>query len=86
MTANIGKFLEIFKTAISGDENFREGVCKIVLEKTKFPLDKKSITLKNNSICIKADPYMKTEISLHKEDILKAIQAKYPKKNIRDVF
>jgi hypothetical protein len=86
MQSNIAQFLDIFKTAVLSDDNFREDVCAIVLEKTKFPLEKKYVTCKNGTLHIKTDPYTKTEIQLHKEEILKAIQQKYPKKNIKDIF
>lgn len=86
MPANITQFLEIFKTALSGDEGFRSDVCEIILEKTKFPLEKSCVSFKNNNLSIKTDPYMKTEISLCKEEILKAVKEKYPKKNIQNIF
>ncbi len=86
MTLNISQALNVFKQAILGDESFREGVCEIVLEKTNFTIDKKKIIFKNSSLYIKTDPYTKVEISLHKDEILKAVQEKYPKKNIKEIF
>ncbi len=86
MQSNISQFLEIFKVAVIGDENFRDDVCAVVLEKTKFPVSKSCITLKNNNVYIKADPYMKTEINLHKDGILESVRAKYPKKNILNIL
>lgn len=86
MQSNISQFLEVFKTAISGDENFREDVCEIVLQKTKFSLEKKCVLCKNGILYIKTDPYMKTEILMQKNTILEDIQNKYPKKNIREIL
>lgn len=86
MTANISQFLEIFKQALSGDEDFKEDVCAIVIEKTGFLIDKKFVYCKNGRIQIKTDTYTKTEINLHREEILKAVQLKYPKKNIREII
>jgi hypothetical protein len=86
MQSNISQFLDIFKSAVLSDDNFREDVCAIVLEKTKFPIEKKCVTCKNGALQIKVDPYMKTEINFHREIILLAVQEKYPEKNIREIF
>ena len=86
MQSNISQFLDIFKNAILSDDSFREDVCLIIFKHTNFPIEKKCVTCKNNYLVLKTDPYMKTEISLCKEEILKAIQEKYPTKNIREIL
>lgn len=86
MTANISQFLDIFKQAVLGDENFKETVCAIVLETTKFSINKSTISLKNQNLYLKTDPYTKTEIGLHKEKILEKLKIAFPDKTIKDIF
>jgi hypothetical protein len=83
MTQNISQLLEIFRTAISGDEKFKEDVSKILLAEVNVIIENKNILFKNGNIQIKCDHYTKTEINLYKEKILFRIKEKYPnKKNI----
>ncbi len=86
MTVNISQFLDIFKQAISGNENFKETICAVVLETIKFPIEKGAISFKNQNIYLKTDPYIKTEIKLHKEKILEKLKIAFPGKIIKDIF
>lgn len=86
MQSNISQFLEVFRVAVLGNDTFREDVCSIVLDKTNFPVEKHCVVSKNSSVYIKADPYMKTEIMLCRDEILEAVRTKYPHKNIQDIF
>lgn len=85
MQSNISQFLERFQVALLGEDSFKEDVCNIVLSETKFPIDKNCISETNGNIIIKTDSYMKTEIMLHKENILTAIRGKYKNKLIKDI-
>ena len=86
MSSNISKFLENFKQALFKEEDFKDSVIKILKEKTGIFIERKSIILRNNVISIQTDTYIKTEIFLRKDEILKHIQDKNPTRNILDIF
>lgn len=85
MSSNISQFLDIFKSALFKEDTFREDFCKIVNEKTSFSIDKNSISCRNGTVTIKADPYLKTEIFLKQAEILFSINNKYPEKKIKNI-
>lgn len=86
MDGNIKFFLEKFKTALGGEEAFKEDFCLIVKEKTTFTLSKKHVSFKGGTVRIGGDPYLKTEIFLNKESILESLREKHPQKEILDII
>jgi hypothetical protein len=86
MSSNISKFLESFKEILFKEELFKEDICLVLKEKINISIERKNIILRNNILSIQADPYIKTEIFLRKEEILKEIQGKHPQRNVLDVF
>lgn len=86
MNANISQFLEKLKSNLFSEDSFRDEVCSVILERTKFPLEKNSVRETKGIITLRVDPYMKTEVMLRKNDILEALRSKYPKRIIRDIM
>ena len=85
MSSNISQFLDVFKSALFKEDTFREDFCSIVKEKTNFTIKKSSVSCRNGTVSIKADPYLKTEIFLKQADILASVCAKKPKKKIQNI-
>ncbi len=86
MQSNISQFLESFQVALLGQDSFKNDVCNIIFNETKFPLEKRCVSEANGNIRIKTDSYMKTEIMLHKENILASIREKYKQRLIKDII
>ena len=83
--SNITTLLERFQISLLGEDNFKEDFCNIVLEKTKFPLEKKCVKESDGIIRVKTDSYLKMEIIMKKEEILSEIRGKYKNKLIKDI-
>lgn len=86
ITSNISQLLERFQVALIGEDSFKSDFCDIVLSETKFPLDKKYVKEQGGNISVKVDSYMKTEIMMHKENILALIREKYKQRLIKDII
>lgn len=86
MQSNISQFLERFQVALLGGDSFKEDFCSIVFAETRFPLSKKCVKESDGNIRIKADSYIKTEIMLHKDQILSSIREKHKGRLIKDII
>lgn len=85
MTANIAQFLEKLKVNIFTEDTFKDVVCAVILEKTKFPIEKSCVHEMKGSIKLKVDPYLKNEVMFRKEEILGTLRSRYPKRLIKDI-
>jgi hypothetical protein len=79
-------YLNKIKESLLSEEDLKDGICSTIKEKTACSLGKENISLRNGTICLEADPYLKTEIGLHKEDILTSLREKYPNKKLVDII
>lgn len=86
MSSNIKQLLESFRESLFKEEDFRDSVIDILKEKISVSLERKCVIFRNNIISIQTDSYIKTEIFLKKDDILKHIQTRHPKRNVLDIF
>lgn len=85
MSANIAQFLDRLKTNIFNEDGFRDDICAIIFEKTNFPIEKSCVREMKGSITLKTDPYLKSEIMFRKEEILRTLRSRYPKRVIKDI-
>lgn len=86
MSANIAQFLEKLKLNLFTEDRFKDTVCDVIFEKTGFPIGKECVKDMRGIITIKADSYMKMEVSMKKEEILNALRSRYPKRAMRDII
>ncbi len=86
MNANISQFLERFQNVLLGEDIIRGQIVLIIKEITGFSLNKEEVCFKGNSLKLKCDTYMKTEVFLRKEKILETLRLKFPNKTIRDII
>ncbi len=85
MVNNIGDFLNKIKETLNIKEDSLLKIIKIIEEETSIKIEKKDIILNNNIIKIKTNNYIKTEIFLKKEKIIKKIEEEI-KIKIKDIF
>lgn len=85
MVNNIGDFLNKIKETLNIKEDSLLKIIKIIEEETSIKIEKKDIILNNNIIKIKTNNYIKTEIFLKKEKIIKKIEEEI-KTKIKDIF
>ena len=86
MHSNISQFLEKFHNALLGEDIIRGEIARIISEITGFTLKKENVSFKGDSVKLKCDSYMKTEVFLHKDKILEALRLKFPKKIINNII
>lgn len=86
MSANIAQFLDKLKLNLFTEDGFKDAVCKVIHEKTTFPIGKECVKEMRGLIVIKVDSYMKMEISMKKMEILNTLRARYPKRMIKDII
>lgn len=71
---NIDDFLNKFKVIIDREESKKEIILKIINKKTGKGINLYNLSIKNNTLFIKTNPYLKSEIILNKESIIKDIK------------
>lgn len=71
---NIDDFLNKFKVIIDREESKKEIILKIINKKTGKGINLDNLSIKNNTLFIKTNPYLKSEIILNKESIIKDIK------------
>lgn len=71
--ALLGDFLEKFKKLHGDRLQSRQSVLDVVNQVLGVQLQQTDITIKNNTLTIKASPTLKTEIYMKKEALLQAL-------------
>ncbi len=82
---NISSFLQKFHSALGADKEKRSILCTIFKDVLKVELEEKSFSLKGDVLYVKATPSLKSEIFMHKKEILEKISAVSPKLFILDI-
>lgn len=70
----IDDFLNKFKIIVDREESKKEIILKIINKKTGKNINLDNLSIKNNTLFIKTNPYLKSEIILNKESIIKDIK------------
>lgn len=86
MLNNIGDYLAKIKNLVNKEEDFIIYFCSSVQEVTGFKLEEKEVSFKGGKFTLKTNSYLKTEIALHKEEILKSLKEKFPNKTVLDIL
>jgi len=85
MEIHIAKFLERFKLFGMAEHIFKEEVVKAVKDLLKTDITSKDIQLKNGDLIIQGSPFLKTELYMKKEMLLKKLDQAFLKKKIHNV-
>lgn len=82
---NISFFLEKFKNIKDPNED-KAYISKIILEVAGVTVIEDSIQIKNKIVYIQTNSLYKSRIFIKKEEILKTINDKHPKLEIKEMF
>lgn len=82
---NIDDFLNKFKVIVDREESKKEIILKIINKKTGKNINLDNLSIKNNTLFIKTNPYLKSEIILNKESIIKDIKKENIDTSIIDI-
>jgi hypothetical protein len=83
---NIGDFLVKFKQITPPDGIIRDVFSEIILQILNININKTDISLKNNTVYIKTNPFIKNKIFIHKKDILKEAEKQLGKKTPKNII
>ncbi len=83
--ANIKDLLSSFNKKFSKDFAEKDVVISVFEKILKIKLERSDVVIKNEVLYIKSNPYIRTEIQLHKKEIIKEIQKQKIGKTIKDI-
>lgn len=82
---HINTFLEKFKKIIFLKEETKKIISQIIFDEINQKIDPESIEIKNGFIKIKGSSFLKNEIFIFKQKILKKIKENFKDKNFLDI-
>lgn len=82
---HITNFLDKFKKLINQKEEVKEIVLKIIKEEIPFQIEKQSLKIKGGFIYIESSPILRSEILMHKKQILIKLKTILPDVNFLDI-
>jgi len=71
----IGKLLDRFKGLANKDLNLKQDIIRAIKEKIGFDIVSSQIYIHNGVIYVRAESVLKSEIYLHKRDLLETLRA-----------
>ncbi len=83
---NIDDFLVKFRKITIPDNEIRIYISEVIFDILKLKIEKYNIKISNNSIFIKTDNIIKTEIFLNKNRILNKINNKFINRKINNIL
>jgi hypothetical protein len=81
----INIFLDKFKNIISKKEEFKNIVVETIEKEIHHEIDKNTIGMKKGFIYLKCSPILKSEIMIHKKQILEKLKNLFPNNNFLDI-
>ncbi len=82
---HITNFLDKFKKLINNKEEVKETVLKIIKEEIPFQIEKQSLKIKGGFIYIDSSPILRSEILMHKKQILMKLKNILPDTKFLDI-
>lgn len=82
---HITNFLEKFKKLIYQKEEVKELARRVISEEISFNINKEDLKIKGGFIYIKASPIQRSEILIHKKQILEKLKSLIPNNNFIDI-
>lgn len=83
---NINDFLIKFKHVTLPNETKRNILSKSIFKILNIDINIKNISLENNTVYIKTNSFIKNEIFLHKNEILKEVRKQLKNKTPKDIL
>jgi thioredoxin-related protein len=78
-------FLDKFKKLIFQKEELKEIIIKIISEEVHHQIEKQSLKIKGGYIYIESSPILRSEILIHKKQILDKLKEVLPNNNFLDI-
>jgi len=82
---HITSFLDKFKKLIYQKEETKEIIAKIISEEIHHTFEKTNLKIKGVFVYIQASPILRSEILVHKKQILEKIKLFLPDNNFTDI-
>jgi hypothetical protein len=82
---HITNFLDKFKKLIFQKEELKEIVIRVISEEIHHQIKKESLKIKGAYIYIEGSPILRSEILIHKKQILEKIKLFLPDNNFLDI-
>lgn len=82
---HIKNFLDKFKKLVYQKEETKEIVIKTISDEIHHQIDKQSLKIKGGYIYIESSPILKSEILIHKKQILEKLKVILPNNNFLDI-
>lgn len=83
---SIDSFFGRFKKITPPNESVRKAVAEVLLEVMGVKIDISQIKVEGENIRIKNNPFVKSNIFLHKEQILQNLEKKLGKQTPKNIF
>ena len=78
-------FLDKFKKLIYQKEEIKKNVIEVITKEISYPIKDDSVKIKNGFIYVKGSPVLRTEIMIHKKQILAKLKDILPSNNFLDI-
>ncbi|MBK5215224.1 MAG: hypothetical protein JJE53_00220 [Candidatus Pacebacteria bacterium] len=82
---HIKNFLDKFKKIIYEKEELRDLVIKTISEEISHPIENDSLKIKGGCIYVKGSPMLRSEILMHKKEILNKLESLFPNIHFFDI-
>lgn len=82
---HIISFLDKFKKLIYQKEETKEIITKTIGDEIHHPIEKQSVKIKEGYIYIESSPILRSEIFIHKKQILEKLKNILPSNNFLDI-
>ena len=82
---HITNFLDKFKKLVNQKEEIKEIVLGVIKEEISYPIEKQSLKIKKGFILIDSSPILRSEILMHKKQILMKLKNILPDTKFLDI-
>jgi len=83
---SIDSFFDRFKKITPPNEVVRKAVSEVLFEVVGVNIDISNIKVEGENVRIKNSPFIKSDIFLHKEQIIKTLEKKLGKQTPKNIF
>lgn len=81
----VSSHLDKYKNLKKPEDYIKDAVVSIIEECTGIKLEKSVVSVKRDKVYLNLEPLHKSEIFLHKKEILKKLDSVYKVKDLRDL-
>jgi len=82
---HITSFLDKFKKIIFQKEELKNIIVRTIGDEISHPIESRTVKIKNGSICVEGSPMLRSEIMMHKKQILDKLENLLPQNHFSDI-